>query len=688
MGLSNAQRQARWRKNHPAEAKQERKTRVRSSRKTKARDMRFIAFDGEGSDGKYQLLAASVGKPIVAEQGLSTMECLSFFAKLLVSGEATRSDAFIGFGLGYDFEMMLRDVPDADYIKLIKGQKAKYGPFKIGYVQRKFLDVSFRAAGEFWSFRLNDIYPYFQTSFIKACATYGIPLPEIVYEGKRNRGGFSFDDMDKIIVYNQAELDAMVRLASNLRDDFLKAFDRVGTSASLGKRDWYGPGAQAGAIMRTLNYDELKLDTVQKDRITQAVLRSYDEDLGYNSLREKVRDYGRYLIMTDPFAASYFGGRIEATMQGRLDGPLYDYDLISAYPYAMTMLPAIRGKKLREIHTLDSKDRVGIYLVHWRLEDIEHAPPFGPLPYRTAGGNVYFPVTGGYGWYLSPEVYGLIDSGLVGYIKKGYVFDGTEGYGRGTRKGDSTLAQFVELMGRVRAQAKAEGDPAHRGLKLLMNSLYGKTLQKVGARTYFNAFVASWITSVTRARIHSILYKSEPGQVVSIMTDGVLSRVPLPAVLGSELGQWEVSMFDSGYQFAPGIYVLNRGQYRKGDEAERLVKYRGFAKFDADAAIAAFESGGIYDVVDQRFISRSLALHQPKIQDKAYRFVGVRRKEDFSLGSKREVRYQPLHVTDSLRYFPPKLGDLMGTPSFPYDVIDKNESILKQLLEETRRVVS
>lgn len=683
--VSGAERQRRWRQAHPEQSRVRRRARRRNERKDRVSKMDFIAFDGEGSDGKYQLLAASVGDPVVCEEGLSTMECLSFFAKLLVTGEAKRSDAFIGFGLGYDFEMMLRDLSDDDYKLLIKGQKVKWGPFKIGYVQRKFLDVSFRLGGDFWSYRLNDIYPYFQTSFIKACKAYDIPLPDIVYEGKRNRSNFSFDNIEKIVEYNKAELTAMVMLASTLRDDFVKAFEKVGTNASIGKRDWYGPGAQAGAIMKTLNYDELKLDSQQRDVITRAVLQSYEDNEGYGLLKEKVRDYGRYLIMTDPFAASYFGGRIEASMQGRLEGPLYDYDLISAYPYAMTMLPAIRGKKIRHVEKLDPKDRIGIYRVSWRIGNINDAPPWGPFPYRSAGGNVFFPVTSGYGWYLSPEVYAAQSAHLIINIEEGYVFDGTEGYGRGTRKGDSTLAQFVELMGRVRAQAKLEGDPAHRGLKLLMNSLYGKTLQKVGARTYFNAFVASWITSVTRSRIYDLVRLGDMHDVVSIMTDGVLTRKPLPAVLGKSLGQWEVTMFEDGYQFAPGIYVLNRGKYKTPkDEGERIVKYRGFAKFDADAAIAAFESGGVYEVVDQRFISRSLALHQPKMHDKAYRFTGIKRKEEFSLSSKRQTKW-PQVLAPGLRYFEPKPGDMLGTPSFPYDVIDENETILKKLLEESNR---
>lgn len=680
MAATNADRQRVWRARHPEKAHQQRKQRRRNVRRNKVSNMSFISFDGEGSDGKYQLLAASLGEPLVAEEGLSTIQCLSYFAKLLVDGNATRSDAFIGFGLGYDFEMMLRDITDDDYKALIKGSKITYGPFRLGYVQRKFLDVGFRLEGTYWSYRLNDIYPYFQQSFIKACKAYGIVLPEVVYEGKRNRSNFTYDNIDRIIEYNKAELDAMVQLANALRDDFAKAFDRVGVAPSIGKRDWYGPGAQAGAILRTLEYNELKPDPEQKDRVTTGVIHSYDKSEGYHILRPKLQDYGRFLLLTDPFSSAYFGGRIEASMQGRLEGPLYDYDLISAYPYAMTLLPAVRGKKVRELYKLDGKDRVGIYLVEWGIGNAEDAPAYGPLPYRTAGGNVFFPVTSGYGWYLSPEVYTLdATPGLKHRIIKGYVFDRTDGYGRGTRKGDSTLAMFVELMGRVRAQAKAEGDPAHRGLKLIMNSLYGKTLQKVGARTFFNAFVAAWITSVTRSRIYDIIRDSDPGDVVSIMTDGVLSRVPLPANLGNELGQWELTMYESGYQFAPGIYVLEKAN------GERLVKYRGFARFDADAAIAAFESGGIYDVVDQRFISRSLALHQPKIADKAYRFVGVRRKEDFSLGSKRMTQW-PTIIGPQLKYYDPKPGDMLGIPSYPYDVIDNNETILKQLLEETKRV--
>lgn len=653
--------------------------------------MRFVAFDGEGSDGKYQLLAASVGEPIVAEEGLSTEQCFSFFAKLLLDGTVSRTDAFVGFGLGYDFEMMLRDIPDEDYRLLAKGRRVRYGPFKVNYVERKFLDVGFEAKGQYWSYRLNDIYPYFQQSFIKACGAYGIELPDVVYEGKRNRSNFSFDNIEQIITYNAAELEAMVKLASALRDDFVKAFDRVAVSPRLGKRDWYGPGAQAGAIMRTIKYhDELALDNEQRDRITRAVTKFYRTDEFYRDfVSEKLHQYAVYLLMVDPFAAAYFGGRIEASLQGKLEAPLYDYDLISAYPYAMTCLPVIRGKKVRKIRKLDPKERVGMYLIEWKLAEAGYEAlsrgkqqAYGPLPMRSPrDGNVYFPVTSGLGWYLSPEVYSLEQSPRINYrILDAYVFDGTEGYGRGTRKGDSHLAQFVELMGRVRAQAKAEGDPAHRGLKLLMNSLYGKTLQKVGSRTYFNAFVAAWITSVTRARIYDLIRDTTPGQVVSVMTDGVLSRVPLPAVLGNELGQWERTTYERGYQFAPGIYVL----YDK--EGKETKKYRGFAKFDADAAIAAFEQGGIYHVMDTRFVSRSFALHVRKYYDQMYRFIQIPRKEDFSLASKRLVgEGSPgVDVGPLLKYYDPKYI-LFPIASYPYDVIDKNESVLKRLQEEVRR---
>jgi hypothetical protein len=306
------------------------------------------------------------------------------------------------------------------------------------------------------------------------------------------------------------------------------------------------------------------------------------------------------------------------------------------------------------VPALDRKERIGVYLVRW--ED-SPARPYHPFPYRGRGGNVYFPPNG-IGWILSPELYAAVDTKVQ--VIKGYVLTGTEGYGRGTREGDSSLSLLVASMAQHRVEAKMRGDPAHRGLKLLMNSVYGKTLQKEGSRRYFNAFLAAWITSVTRARIYDLIRSTGTGQVISVMTDGVLSTTPLSCTLADTLGSWTVTEFGGGYQYAPGVYQLTR------PDGTTLLHYRGFLRFDAKAAAEALDTGKQYHSKNPVFVSRVQAMHDRKLRKRMYQFVPVERKETFSLASKRDMSEGT--KIDNAIYYPAKnLWENEVLVSWPYD---------------------
>lgn len=660
-------------------------TRRRTNFDQNVESVRFVSFDGEGSMGRYQLLACSATDEVLKSRyGLTTLQCLDYFIDLAERDIIGSHDALIGFGLGYDFENILRDLPDSDYLKLRTGKRIVYDRYTIRYVNRKFLDVWVGTAKDVPSrraLRLQDIYPYFQTSFVKACEQRGIELPEVVYEGKRNRGGFRYADIDRIVVYNRAELVAMVRLAESLRTDFVAAFNAVGITPSIGTGAWYGPGSQAISVLQVAETRQL---VTRDDPLIATALNTFvatrlcgvpDRILKSSTTRRAVSS-----IVHHPFVCMYFGGRIEAAMQGRFDGTLYDYDLTSAYPYAVTRLPTLDDKKLVAISGPDPTERIAAYLVRWR----DRSRPFHPFPYRGRNGNVYFP-SSGFGWILSPELHSGLESGVECEIIAGFAFVGTEGYGRGYRAGDSTLAGLITSMGEHRAIAKRNGDPAHRGLKLLMNSVYGKTLQKEGSRRFFNAFVAAWITSVTRSRIYDLIGPTEPGQVISVMTDGVLSTVPLPVTLTDELGGWSLTEFDGGYQFAPGVYKLfcfdksERCPICKG--VGYIIHYRGFLRFDPDLAIHALDTGTIYESHNPVFVSRVMALHDKSLRKKRYQFVPIKRQEAFSLDSKRDMSAGELFGTAT--YYPPKESwESTAQVSWPYDAFGKN----KEMDEDTSDV--
>lgn len=676
-------RNRRYYANHPGKKSEENRRYYRTKQKARRKDrrqesdddMRFVAFDGEGSKGLYWLLACSAtDQVLVSEEGLGTDQCLGYFAKLLVSNVIRPNDAIIGYGLSYDFENILRDIPDDIFEGLKKGERRRWGVWSLTYVQRKFLDVSFSANGRRWRYRLQDIMPYFQISFVKACESRSIVLPETVYKGKRQRSSFKFSDMDRIRQYNHDELVAMVALAETLRSEFRSAFDKLGLNVALGRLMWYGPGAQAGATLAAMDYDQLRMgrdadliyeasSLILDRQIALSVAPSLFDILHGKQFYSRIRS-----IWEDPFCLAYYGGRIECAMQGRLPGPLYDYDLLSAYPYAMTRLPILKGKALQKIDRLDKRQRIGVYRISWEPVDGQ-SDPYGPFPYRAFNDNVFFPPYGT-GWYMSPEIYSAVKVGRYKItVHSGYIIEHTEGYGTGRREGDSKLAKFVIRMGELRAEAKAADDPAHRGLKLIMNSLYGKTLQKEGSRKFCNAFVAAWITSVTRSLIYEAIGPAKVGEVVSVMTDGILSRVPLNVTLGDKLGSWELETWDHGYQYTPGVYILYP---EEGSKRKPLKKNRGLLSFDEVVAQQAIDQGIPYETRNKLFVSRTYGKQSVKLRRKLYHFVSVKRTEEFALDSKR-IMGLGIEVGPFLRYYPPKMPKDISDPSWPYIVLGKQQ---------------
>lgn len=609
--------------------------------------LKFVAFDGEGSNGLYQLLACSATEEVLtARDGLSTLDCLRYFARLRMSDAIGRRDAVIGFGLSYDFENILRDVSDDDMRKLQSGKEIAYHGYWLRYVPHKFLDVRWKHEQRGYHLRLQDIYPYFQTSFINACKLYGIELPDIVYQGKRNRSAFSFDDIENITAYNHAELDAMIQLATALYDDFRTAFEALDLNVSLNKMSFYGPGAQAASVLSTLGFqDEFRTFA---NELLVPMLDALEPRIRRLSPTRATAVVGS--VVYDPFVYAYFGGRIEAAVQGVLDQPLYDYDLISAYPYALTLLPPLTESELIRIEGYDEANRIGIYHVAW--EEAHGREPFHPFPYRNQVGNVWFPPMGA-GWVLSPEIANVANDAVYRkryslYIKEAYVFTGTEGYGDAKRLGNSRTSSFVHELGLTRARMKAAGNPANRALKLVANSLYGKTLQKTGSHRYFNAFVAAWITSVTRARLWEAIRGRKPGEVISTMTDGILSTVPLDVQLGSAFGDWEEARYAGGVQYVPGVYTLTR------EDGTELQRFRGYSRFDTTGAYNALVNRKPFHTLNRIFVGRALALHVEALREQMYHFVDVPRDDTFTLASKRMMEWGYKLRGKQARYYPPK----------------------------------
>lgn len=788
----------------------------------------FIAVDGEGWKGRYNLLACSaLDYDLYSARGLPTRACLSY----LSSWGVKSGDALIGFGLSYDFENLLRDVPDEDYKKLLLGEKINFFEFEIkAYIPRKFIEIKKKLNSvdkngkpRTKTIFLQDVLGFFQTSFIKALEKFNIPVPAIIEEGKAMRGEFKAKDLPFIKRYNREELRLLIELMESLRTSGKEAFEAINLKPNFTPRTWFGPGAWASNFLRQTDWvkehppfaglvfkqlqDEMEayldlspwkinsekkeleklileieqekklimrgkkelLATVEGDLFREIrqlggiapsvawqgeyresiprtlkrkkgrPLDAIADGLGYSVtvLLDHIRDYRpetgtgldhqariaaemdpEWYALTDtqhglakawvtqadlipdkkamkeiadlrqyPFAAAFFGGRIESAAVGEFRGNFYDYDINSAYPFAIANLPWWDESDLRRVEGFDALNRIGMYYVSW---DCPEGANFYPFPYRSGSGNVFYPRQGS-GWYMAPEVFAALQVwGDSVHVSHGYVLVDTDGAGDGvTRLPEAklcTTARKIAEMAVIRMKAKKEGMSYEKPLKLVMNSVFGKLIQQVGSHKFLTPFAASWITATCRSIISRSIKGDDAKNIISIMTDGILSKTPLPVDLGDNLGQFELKEFTHVIQFMPGVYLLENEKTGKKES-----KYRGMDKtFDPETAknilweeyweekikegdeIKSVKHGA-YPVKINVFVTRNLALHQPNKYDAVrYQFTEITKEEEFTLRSKRASGPKGFRLLkgDENRFFAPKemnrLEWMAGLGSRPY----------------------
>ncbi len=156
---------------------------------------------------------------------------------------------------------------------------------------------------------------------------------------------------------------------------------------------------------------------------------------------------------------------------------------------------------------------------------------------------------------------------------------------------DERPYDFLPELYERRKELKKLGDILEKCIKLVINSLYGKTVQSVGepgevpscACPYYGAA----ITAGCRAQLLRAALK-DPYAIVSFMTDGIVSTRPLD--LGErlkmsddpradvQLGDWEGKKVKSGFFLASGIYSYIETKIGKDGTSEEvtLCRSRGF----------------------------------------------------------------------------------------------------------------
>lgn len=592
---------ARKRRNQLTPEQRKRRSESRKKRGVK-KDRSPIDFfiDGEGHGRAphiYTYLAAvsldGTTYDVRNPDGLTTTEILTFLTDTLPN----RARLW-GFSLGYDKTKWLRDLP-RDSIALLyhpEHRRSKDGKrlrdiawngFRLNMQSTK-LQVLHCEKGrrrKNWERRVIwDCFKYFQEAFVKAIERWNVVTPEelaFIRRMKASRDEFTPENADEIERYCRLECQIGARLIHAL----LTAHAAIGLETTV----FYGPGSTADALLEKHNVADYMAPCPE---------------------------WAESAVMT-----AFSGGRFENLLFGVVPGPLYGYDLASAYPYQAYQLPCLacgvweyHEGSLDELLPAINAATLAATHVYVPRHDPELA--YAPFPFRDHKNSICYPFDCAT-WVWKQEL-------LAALRARYWTIEATEAITY-TTKCDHRPFDWVPPTYKHRLDLGPDG----KGLvlKLALNSgTYGKFAQSVGKAKFNNWVWAGVVTSGCRASIIDAMGACERlDDIVSIATDGIVTRrpltlpKPLPTDTGTKkpLGGWDDKFKGVAVSDLRGRVLVRPGlntawPVRDTDEDDTRARGVGRTVFtkairEIVAAIEAGESG--YTIRDiPRFVGHKSSI--------------------------------------------------------------------------------
>lgn len=516
------------------------KHKARDARRA-AHDITFIGVDGEGVGNDYVML--SVGDETL-HYGGKRLTHADIFPFLYAQYEANPLAVFVGFALTYDFTMWLKGLGERDAYALydergIASRRPNNGlikqPFPVrppggrwefdlmGNGKRFRLRPNSRlyGTGNGWLY-VSDVFGYWQTSFVNAINpdkwVDPVCTPDeyaVILEGKAKRQTAHFDaDM---MVYNQTENRVLARMMTALNAGLVDT-----ANVRLKRAEWYGPGQAAQKWLANI-----------KAPTREAMIEATPGPVRNRAIE------------------AYYGGWFENLRHGIQAGEVHSYDMLSAYPAIIADLPCLLHGKWEQLKGLPGPGSLA--LIHGTFSG-ERDAPTGPLPFRTREGHIQRPLSTR-GTYWLHEIEAAQRAGLLPPYRWGIDHDDVWTY-RKRCDCPPPLRGIRALYEKRLTVDKAS--PQGKAIKVIMNSVYGKTAQTIGQPMYSNMLYAGIITSLCRARILDAIATHPDGAAAVLMvnTDGITFDSPNPDLPQSvnELGLWEHSTHRDLCLFMPGVY--------------------------------------------------------------------------------------------------------------------------------------
>ena len=284
---------------------------------------------------------------------------------------------------------------------------------------------------------------------------------------------------------------------------------------------------------------------------------------------------------------SYHAGHIEACKLGIFKN-IVNYDINSAYPSFTAVLYDTTGV-YRHNYEYEPDTAYSFYLVQLEYENDNLSPLWASISNKNyhVNGNIEI-------WITQPEMEFFMNHGFDVKIKEAHHILKSEDH-------EQPFKELIHNLYEKRLEAKKRGDPIQLTYKIILNSIYGVTINVVNKqeisdeetddfivnedgnlvfykKTYkasnmYNPLFATYITAQTRAKLFNDFYK-HLDKLISINTDGVYLLGGNGVKVSKKLGDYSKKSIDK-------IMVLGSGRYFSfvGDEVDNAEsKFRSIPK--------------------------------------------------------------------------------------------------------------
>lgn len=436
------------------------------------------------------------------------------------------------YNLAYDAECILKLLPEEilKQYRFKKELKFEYNGYEVHYIDRKRLTI--RRGNH--SVACYDIMQYYDNMKLEdAYSKYiGKSLSHEYLAMKEERKKFTLRYFlrHKKQVRNYCEDDCIVtkELADNWIDTFYKVF-------KFYPNNWISSGYLAEKVL-----------------ICNGISVPYFNDIPYE--------------VQELAWQGFYGGRFELIQRGYI-GECYLYDINSAYPCALTVLPDLNNGRWISSTKINPKAGLGFFRITAIIDDSVKVAPF---PFRTKDYRIIYPV-GEFETYVTLEELKAVqgDPRIKYKIVESWQFIPHKDC-------EYPFKKFIEHWYEKRLRLKKDDNALERAIKLILNSIYGKMAQRVNNKmgNLFNPVIASYITGFTRAQLYRFMREHNlERDVIAFATDSIATRRKIPTLNSKRLGEMKLDKSATDVIFlSNGFYLFNGNWKQRGIGYDREKK--------------------------------------------------------------------------------------------------------------------